>query len=90
MAPSVRGSCWLSSRITAIVQDELDDDDISLSMETRANEVVEGWDSLAHVRKKTVVIAVERAFKTQFQTVQITALKDVGDLVRLVQNSSTA
>jgi acyl carrier protein len=73
-------------RVTSIVRDELDDDDIALSMETKASEV-EGWDSLAHVR---IVIAVERAFKTRFETVQITALKNVGDLVRLVENSSPA
>jgi acyl carrier protein len=72
------------ARITSIVRDELDDDDIDLTMTTEANQV-EGWDSLAHVR---IVIAVERAFKARFETVQITGLKNVGDLVRLVQRTT--
>jgi acyl carrier protein len=74
------------ARVTQIVRDELDDDDIELSMNTQANEV-EGWDSMAHVR---IVIAVERAFKARFETVQITGLKNVGDLVRLVQQNLPA
>lgn len=70
-------------RITHIVRDELDDDDITLTNGTVAKEV-DGWDSLAHVR---IVIAVEKAFKTRFEIVQITALESVGDLVRLVQKT---
>lgn len=68
-------------QIEQIVQNELDDDEIRLSMTTRASEV-EGWDSLAHI---VIVVSVERAFGVQFSTSEITTLKDVGHLVRLVQ-----
>jgi acyl carrier protein len=67
--------------ITEIVQDELDDDSIRLTGDTKANEVP-GWDSLAHVR---IVIGVESAFKLRFDTNEITSLKKVGDLVALVE-----
>lgn len=70
-------------RITAVVRDELDDDDIVLSMNTVAK-TVSGWDSLAHVR---IVIAVEKTFGVEFETGQITSLGNVGDLVRLVQHA---
>jgi len=73
-------------RITEIVRDQLDEDDVELSMSTQAKQV-DGWDSLAHVR---IVIAVERAFKMRFDTVQITSLSNVGDLVRLVRQNLPA
>ena len=68
-------------QIEQIVRDELDDDEIHLSMTTRASDV-EGWDSLAHI---AIVVSVEHAFGAQFSTSEITTLKDVGHLVRLVQ-----
>ena len=74
------GDGEILEKINDVVRDQLDDDDIVLAMETVANSV-EGWDSLAHVR---IVVAVEEEFGIQFQTSEITSLKNVGDLVRLV------
>jgi acyl carrier protein len=67
------------ARLTNIVRDVLDNDDVELSMETVPTDV-EGWDSLAHV---SIVVAVERAFKVRFTTQQIEKLQSVGDIVRL-------
>lgn len=67
--------------IQDIVRDELDDDSITLTEQTKASDV-DGWDSLAHVR---IVIATETEFGVRFGTGEITALKDVGDLVALVK-----
>ena len=69
------------ARIEEIVRDELDDENIALTEQTRASDV-EGWDSLAHVR---IVIAVETAFGLRFDTSDIGALKTVGDLAALVE-----
>lgn len=71
------------ARIEEIVRDELDDETISLTPQTKASDV-EGWDSLAHVR---IVIAVETAFGLRFDTSDIGALKSVGDLVALVERN---
>ena len=71
------------ARIEEIVRDELDDEAISLTPQTKASDV-EGWDSLAHVR---IVIAVETAFGLRFDTSDIGALKSVGDLVALVERN---
>jgi acyl carrier protein len=72
-------------RISTIVRDELDNDDVRLSMDTVAKSV-QGWDSLAHVR---IVIAVERAFGARFGTNEITGLRNVGELVQLVHQSQS-
>ncbi|WP_218016902.1 acyl carrier protein [Sphingomonas mali] len=70
------------SRITNVVRDQLDDDELTLTPTTEANSV-DGWDSLAHVR---IMIAVEEEFGVRFQTSEITSLKNVGGLVALVRS----
>ncbi|MDB5579743.1 MAG: acyl carrier protein [Bradyrhizobium sp.] len=70
------------AKITDVVRDQLDDDDIQLTMNTFAS-AVEGWDSLAHVR---IMIAVEEEFGIQFQTAEISSPKHVGDLVAIVKS----
>lgn len=68
------------AQVQAVVRDQLDDDEVDLSMNTIAN-TIEGWDSLAHVR---IMIAIEEEFGIQFQTSEITSLKNVGELVGLI------
>lgn len=69
-------------RVEEVVRDQLDDETITLTTATRADEV-DGWDSLAHVR---IMIAVEEGFGVRFQTSEITSLKNVGGLVDLVKS----
>jgi acyl carrier protein len=68
-------------RIQDVVREELEDDGIVLTPDTKASDV-DGWDSLAHVR---IVIAIESEFGLRFDTGDITSLKTVGDLARLVE-----
>jgi len=72
------------TKITDVVRDELDEDGIVLTPETKARDV-EGWDSLAHVR---IVVAVEQEFGVRFDMAEITNLDSVGDLVTLVQTTA--
>lgn len=69
------------TRLESIVSDQLDQEDVVLTMNTVATNV-DGWDSLAHVR---IMIAVEEEFGVKFQMSEITSLSDVGELVRLIQ-----
>jgi acyl carrier protein len=69
-------------KITEVVQDQLDNADISLTKDTVAKDV-EGWDSLAHVR---ITIAIEQAFGLRFPTARIGAISNVGELIDLVKN----
>jgi acyl carrier protein len=73
-------------RLEAVFRDVLDDDDIELSRSTTAADVP-GWDSLAHVR---LILAVEKAFSVKFSAAQVTKLKNVGDLVDLVEAKTGA
>lgn len=67
--------------ITDIMRDVFDDDDLEISLETTAEEV-EDWDSLSHIR---LIVAVERKFGFKFKNSEIEALKNVGELVNLVE-----
>jgi len=43
---------------------------------------VPGWDSVNHI---TLVVETERVFGIKFRTTEIEDLKNVGDLVRLIE-----
>lgn len=70
--------------ITAIVREELGDDDIVLTADSTPAEV-EGWDSLAHV---AIIVAVQKRIGRRFTTDQIEGLQTVGDLVRLADETT--
>jgi len=74
------------ARIRQVFRDVLDDDDLSLTRATTAADVP-GWDSLAHVR---LILAVQKEFKVKFSAAQVTKLKNVGELVDLVNQKSGA
>jgi acyl carrier protein len=71
-------------RLTAIVQDCFDDDELVVTPELSAPDV-DGWDSLANVR---LMLAVERAFKVKFTAAEIGSFKNVGDLVQAISTKS--
>jgi acyl carrier protein len=70
-------------KITEIVREELENDSIVLHANTQAKDVP-GWDSLAHVR---IVVSIEEAFDVEFDTSKVTALKNVGDLLQLLEST---
>lgn len=70
----------LLEKLNEIFSDVLDED-LQLKLSTTAQDV-DGWDSLAHIR---LMLSVERAFKTRFSAADISSLKNVGDLVSLIQ-----
>ena len=74
------------ARIRQVFRDVLDDADLSLTRATTAADVP-GWDSLAHVR---LILAVQKEFKVKFSAAQVTKLKNVGELVDLVNQKSGA
>lgn len=69
-------------RLTEVIEDVLDVEDLTLTRTTTA-EQVEGWDSLAHVR---IVIAAEEEFGMHFTTHEVAALKSVGGVVDLIDS----
>lgn len=70
------------NRLNVLFRDVLDDEEINLTPATTASDV-DGWDSLNHVR---LMVSVEAEFKSKFSAAEISRLKNVGDLVALLQS----
>jgi acyl carrier protein len=68
------------TRVNQVFQDVFDDDEISISPSTTAQDI-EGWDSLMHV---TLIVNIEKAFGVRFRSSEVAALKNVGELVDLI------
>lgn len=67
--------------LTAVFHDVFDDDSIVVTPELTADDVDE-WDSLRHIR---LVAAVEKRFGLSFSAAEIGRLKNVGQLVSLIE-----
>ncbi len=68
--------------IQDIMRDVFDVDDLVISESTTAEDVEE-WDSLSHIR---LIVALEREFGFKFKNSEIESLKNVGDLMTLIQS----
>ncbi len=68
------------NRVRDLMIDVFNVDDLTLSPSTTAADIDE-WDSLHHIR---LIIAIERKFKVKFKNSEVEALKNVGDLIKLI------
>jgi acyl carrier protein len=68
------------ARLQDVFRDVFDDDEIVLDRGTMAGDI-EGWDSLMHV---TLVVNAEKVFGVKFRSGEVAALKDVGEMVDLI------
>jgi acyl carrier protein len=66
--------------LTPIFQDVLDLPSLELTRESSGN-TVEGWDSLAHIN---LVSAIESQFGVRFALGELQDLKNVGEMVDLI------
>ena len=69
-------------KLQDVFRDVFEDDELTIHRASSADDV-EGWDSLMHV---SLMINVERAFKAKFSTTQVASLKNVGELVDLLES----
>lgn len=76
----------LLSKIRDILADVVDDDDLQLSESTAADDVTD-WDSLNHVK---LLIGLETELGFRFETNEISGLKNVGELIDLLQRKLQA
>jgi acyl carrier protein len=67
-------------KLTEILQDVFDDDKIKAKPELDAAQV-EGWDSMGNVR---LFLAIEQEFGVRFNASEISAVKNLGELVALL------
>lgn len=66
--------------LNEIFRQVFDDDTIVVAATTTANDIEE-WDSLTHIN---LVVAVEMRFKIKFALGELQTLKNVGDMLALV------
>ena len=69
------------ARLTEVFRTIFADDELVIARTTTAQDI-DGWDSMAHVR---LLLSVEKAFKVKFTTLEIANLKNVGELLDLIQ-----
>lgn len=67
--------------VQAIFRDVFDDAELVLRRETCAADI-EDWDSLAQM---TLVSAIEKKFDIKFKIDEVVCLKNVGDIVDLIE-----
>jgi acyl carrier protein len=70
------------SKTSAILADILDVDELDLEETTVADDI-EDWDSVNHVK---LMIALEAEFKIRFESNEITAPGNVGELLDLIES----
>lgn len=74
------------SGLEELMQDVFDDDLIAIGPGTTADDI-QGWDSQAHVM---LIVATEQRFGIRFNTAELDALHNVGELVGLISSKLDA
>lgn len=73
------------SRLTEVFHDVFDDDDIVITRDTTAGDIKD-WDSVMHIN---LMLKVETAFGLKMSAADATGLKNVGQLVDLIDARKT-
>lgn len=73
------------SALNEVFRDVFDDDSISVSPQTTANDI-EDWDSLEHIN---LVVAIEKRFAMKFTMGEVTTFKNVGEMVDVIEKRCT-
>jgi acyl carrier protein len=69
------------ARVSDVFRDVFDDEQLEVQRETTAADV-SAWDSLMHV---TLIVHIERTFGIRFKSSEVAGLKNVGELVDLIE-----
>ena len=69
-------------KLTKVFREVFDDDSIELTPETTANDI-EDWDSIEHIN---LIAAVEDAFGMRFQMREVSGMKNVREMVQIIES----
>ncbi len=67
-------------RLNRVFREVFDDETIRVTPKTTADDI-DDWDSLEHI---TLISAVEREFRMKFKMGEISSMKNVGEMARIV------
>jgi len=70
--------------LTEILRDALNDDALVVTPELRAKDHPE-WDSFNHIN---IIVAAEAKFDVKFNTTEVDGLRNVGDLIALIERKT--
>ena len=71
----------IAARLQGVFRDVFDDESIVLRDDMTADDI-EDWDSLTHIN---LIVATEKEFKLKFNLAEIKGLKNVGEMVQLLE-----
>lgn len=69
------------TRLQPIFRDVFDRSDLMVTRQSNA-ETVEGWDSLAHIN---LISAIEQEFRIRFALGELESMKNVGEMIDLME-----
>ena len=72
----------LFEQLNEVFRDVFDDDSITVSETTTANDI-DDWDSLEHIN---LINSVEQKFGIKFDMGQIVTMKNVGEMANIIQS----
>lgn len=75
----------LRLQVTQTFQDVFGDPGIVIS-DTMTADDLEQWDSLTHI---DLIVALERKFRIKFTTGEVNRMRNVGDLIALIQSKTS-
>jgi acyl carrier protein len=76
----------IEDTLSRVFQDVFDEDDIVIRPDLSAKDIP-AWDSLTHIR---LLLTVEREFHIKFSMTEVSDLKNVGELMELIQAKTAA
>ena len=76
----------IRDKLNHVFQEVFKDENIRIKPEMTANDV-DGWDSFSHV---ILIVAIETRFGIKFDQKELLTFKNVGDLIRCIEQKKGA
>ena len=74
----------IKEKLQSVFVDVFDDEDLRISNSTNSDDIEE-WDSLNHI---ALVLSIEKCFNIRFITGEVQSLKDVGEMIELLEEKT--
>ena len=75
----------IKEKLQSVFVDVFNEEDLRISNSTNSDDIEE-WDSLNHI---ALVLSIEKCFNIRFMTGEILSLKDVGEMIQLLEEKTS-